>query len=148
MVASRSPLWRSKSVLSAIIARSLTSFASVSRQLLATLRDLGFVASTGGSCTVAIDGHVCRVGLQKFRNQPAFRVIYSFKPDGGTRDDAVVEYSDPYTYRYNSSGRQFDFGIRWGDDPVAHCLSEIHDFVRDIAIPWPASQSAAASEGG
>jgi len=119
---------------------------SVNRQLLATLSDLGFAASNGGSCTVPVRDSICRVGLQKFRNQPAFRIIYSLEPADGSRDGIRVQHSDPFTYRNNSSGRQYDFGIRWGDDPVAHCLCEIHDFVRDIVIPW--AESTGTSEGG
>ncbi len=119
---------------------------SVKRQLAAALSDLGFAAGGHDSCTIIIGDHICTIGLQKFRHQPAFRVLYSVQPVGGTRDDSVVQFSDPYTYRNNPSGRQFDFGIRWGDEPVSHCLSEIHDFVRDVAIPW--ATSLAASEGG
>ena len=119
---------------------------SVTRQLLATLRDLGFASSKGGSCTIAVLDSICRVGLQKFRHQTAFRVIYSLEPADGSRDGIVVDHSDRFTYRDSPSGRQFDFDIRWGDEPVARCLTEIHDFVRDVVIPW--AESTAASEGG
>ena len=119
---------------------------SVNRQLLATLSELGFAKSDGGSCTIAVCELICRVGIQKFRNQPAFRIIYNLERVDGSRDGLPTEHSDRFTYHNNPSGRQFNFDIQWGDEPVVRCLTEIHDFVRDIVVPW--AQSTAASEGG
>ena len=67
---------------------------SVSRQLFSALCDLGFIASDRGSCTIVVGDYVCRVGLQKFVNQPAFRVIFSLEPADGSRDGMLIEHSD------------------------------------------------------
>lgn len=114
----------------------------VARKFPTMLADLGFEKKRGASCMRVVDGHTWHVWLQKFRNQPAFRVAMSFKPADSER--WVTEFADPWTYRGNQSGRQFDFSIRRGDDAADRCLSEIREFVELIALPWFARQSAAA----
>ncbi len=123
--------------------------SSVKRRLPTALRDLGFTKGPGGSCVRVIDGHSCQVGLQKFRHEAAFRVIFSFQPAGCEQADCVVEFSDPYTYRDSPSGRKYDFGIRWGDDAADRCITEIREFVEDVALPWFAEKARhEAGKGG
>jgi len=114
----------------------------VTQRFSAMLTDLGFEKKSGASCMRVVDGHTWHVWLQKFRHQPAFRIAMSFKPADGER--WITEFADPWTYRGNPSGRQFDFSIRWGDDAPDRCLREIREFVEMIALPWFAKQSAAA----
>jgi hypothetical protein len=121
---------------------------SVKRNLPMVLRDIGFSKGAGGSCVLVLDGHTCRVGLQKFRYQPAFRVIISFERRGSEDRDIAVEFSDAHTYRDSPSGRKFDFGIPWGDNAVERCLAEIRDYVANVAIQWFRAQSRAVARGG
>jgi len=121
---------------------------SINRRLPTGLRDLGFKKGAGGSCVRVIDGHLCRVGLQKFVHRPAFRVILSFEPGKDDGEDYVVEFSDLYTYKDSPSGRKYNFGIRWGDDAVERCIAEIHDFVENVGLAWFAKQARGFAVNG
>jgi len=112
------------------------------RRLAETLAPLGFSKDVGASCRRSTGHAVCRVWLQKFRHQPAFRVAMSFKPSPEAA--WVTEFADRWTYRDSPAGRQFDFGIRFGDDAADRCLSEIQDFVETVALPWFEAQAKAA----
>jgi len=112
------------------------------------MRELGFSNVGRGGYTFQLDGHTCHVGLQKFTHQPAFRIIMSFEPSGGSRADLVCEVSDPHTYRDTPSGRKYDFNIRWGDDAVERCVAELADFVRNVAMPWFVEQAHRVSASG
>jgi hypothetical protein len=115
---------------------------AVAGRLSAALADLGFSKDAGASCVRQLRGATCRVGLQKFRHQPAFRVVMSFAAPGQARP--VVEFSDRWTYRDSPAGRRFDFGIRWGEDAAERCLREIREFVELVALPWFEARAVAA----
>jgi hypothetical protein len=115
---------------------------TVIRGFAAMLVDLGFVKDVGGSCIRLLGTATCKVWLQKFRKQPAFRVAMSFKASDAS--ESVTEFGDRWTYRDSPAGRQFNFSIRWGDDAAERCLQEIHDFVETVAIPWFEAQAAAS----
>jgi len=66
----------------------------------------------------------------------------SFHPAGGR---GATEFSDKYTYRDAPGGRRYDFSIRFGDVPASRCLSEIREFVKNVAIPWFEAQAASHS---
>jgi hypothetical protein len=43
--------------------------------------------------------------------------------------------SGRYIYKDRPSRRQHNFGLRWGDHAVEHCLSEHFDFASNGTIP-------------
>ncbi len=119
--------------------------AAVKRRFPAALQALGFIRDKGG-CSRDLDGHRCRIWLQKFRHMPQFRVAMSFHPAGGDDSRWVTEFADAWTYKDSPGGRKYDFGIRWGDDAVDRCLREVHDFVENVAISWFAERASEARD--
>lgn len=112
--------------------------AAVKRRFRATITSLGFSDGPGGGCVKNIGGHTCRVWLQKFVHQPAFRVAMSFSPVDGREGDWTIEFADRWTYKDSHGGRKYDFGIQRGGDEesIERCLGEIRDFVENVAMVW------------
>ena len=117
---------------------------AVTRRLASTLTNLGFASGAGAGCVRPLGGGTCKVWLQKFRHQPAFRVAMSFAAPGRARP--AVEFSDRWTYRDSPAGRRFDFDLRGGEDAAERCLREIRAFVEIVALPWFEAQAAAAGK--
>ena len=120
--------------------------SEVKRRFPAILRELGFTKSYGASGVRIVDGHTCKVGLQKFRHQSAFRIIMSIEPKGEKEGSRIIDYSDKYTYRDSPSGKIYDFGIRWGDKAAEKCANEIRDFIENVALPWFVRQAGNLEE--
>jgi hypothetical protein len=109
---------------------------AIRRKFPALVEPLGFTKMPEGGCAREFHGRSCRIDLQKFRHQAAFRVwFYMYSPDP-SETKPIVECSDSWTIRDGPGPKTYNFGIRWGDDAVDRCLFEIEHFVVNVVIPW------------
>jgi len=116
---------------------------AISRRFAQTIANSGF-QKKDGACVLFKEGAICKVWLQKLRSGPVFRVAMSFyTPEAVT---PVVEFADKWTYRDSPSGRKFNFEFRTGEDSVEHCLDEIREFVKTVALPWFEAQATMAKK--
>jgi len=116
-------------------AREQAIAAAVRSGLRPAMRTLGYTPQGTGAFVRAVDGHVCKVWLQKFRHQAAFRVAMTFEPDGDM-NRSVTEFGDRWTYKDSPSGRKYMFHFLRSEDAAEFCIREVESFVSEVASPW------------
>jgi len=118
--------------------------AYVRREFRNLLEAFGFERQPSGGYTRRYGSHMGQVWLQKLSVPFLFRVAMSFQADGSIKP--IVEFADKYTFRNPPGGRKYNFRFRFGDLAEERCVSEIRDFVADVALPWLEQQARIANQ--